>query len=312
MIKTANNEVIGDPIHVGTQPTRVAFSPDGKRAYVTNEGSNTVSVIDTYPDSPNYNKVIGDPIQVGTGPIALAVSDDGTRLYVVNIGSNDGSINQPGTVSVISTDTVNDVYTVIDTDPDTEGTQAITVGNGSQGLAVSPDGTHVYVGGLGPVSVIDTTTYKVTHITVGAGSFGLAVSPKTNRVYVTSATNADYTGTIVAAIDTDPASPTYNMVIDIDPNTPGTQSIPVGPFPMGLAVSPDGSLVYVTHYFDHTMSVIDTHANTVIDTIDVGDFPLVVAVTPDDGNIYVTNDNYGSDAVNTVTVISFVPSPTTP
>ena len=41
--------MIGEPIPVGAQPTRVAFSPDGTRAYVTNEGSNTVSVINTDP-----------------------------------------------------------------------------------------------------------------------------------------------------------------------------------------------------------------------------------------------------------------------
>ena len=34
-------------ITVGTHPTGVAFSPDGKKVYVANQGSNSVSVIGT-------------------------------------------------------------------------------------------------------------------------------------------------------------------------------------------------------------------------------------------------------------------------
>jgi DNA-binding beta-propeller fold protein YncE len=46
---------------------------------------------------------------------------------------------------------------------------------------------------------------------------------------------------------TNPASPTYNTVV---------ATIPVGGDPSGVAVSPDGTHIYVTNETDNTVSVI--------------------------------------------------------
>jgi YVTN family beta-propeller protein len=81
-------------------------------------------------------------------------------------------------------------------------------------------------------------------------------------------------------------------------------TIPVGAGPQGIAVSPDGSLVYVANSGaaggsnKNTVSVIATATNTAIATIPTGNFPLGVAVTPDGSKVYVAN---GFD--NTVSVI---------
>ena len=48
-------------------------------AYISNNLSNNVSVIDTAT-----NTVIGSPIPVGTSPISVAVNPAGTRIYVAN------------------------------------------------------------------------------------------------------------------------------------------------------------------------------------------------------------------------------------
>jgi YVTN family beta-propeller protein len=54
-------------------------------------------------------------------------------------------------------------------------------------------------------------------------------------------------------------------------------TINVVAFPYGVAVSPDGTKVYVTHFnatgFTNTVSVIDTGTNAVIGTITVGANP---------------------------------------
>jgi YVTN family beta-propeller protein len=71
----------------------------GRRAYVTNFSSDTVSVIDTAT-----NVVVGDPIPVGNSPWGVAVGPDGARAYVTDATS--------GTVSVIDT-AANTVLTVI-------------------------------------------------------------------------------------------------------------------------------------------------------------------------------------------------------
>ncbi len=54
-------------------------------------------------------------------------------------------------------------------------------------------------------------------------------------------------------------------VIDTATNTV-TATIPVGPEPYGVAVTPDGSKVYVAN-FSNSVSVIATATNTVTDTI---------------------------------------------
>ena len=57
-------------IGVGQDPLEVAVSPDGTRAYVTNESSDTVSVLNTAT-----NRVTAT-IGVGKGPYGVAVGPD--------------------------------------------------------------------------------------------------------------------------------------------------------------------------------------------------------------------------------------------
>jgi YVTN family beta-propeller protein len=138
----------------------------------------------------------------------------------------------------------------------------IPVGGGPFGVAVSPDGSKVYVGNSSfpsnTVSVIDTATNTVS-ATIPDDFFpeGVAVSPDGSKVYVTHLSGR------VSVIDT-----AANIVI---------ATIPI-PFPaldpIGVAVSPDGRKVYVANnasfFPPTTVSVIDTATNTVIATIPVG------------------------------------------
>src|SRR5204862_6557630 len=81
-----------DPkVSVGTQPTGVAVS--ATRAYVANQGSGTVSVIDLTQNPP----LVVATVPIGAAPDAVALSADGARVYVANYGG--------GTVSVIETAT---------------------------------------------------------------------------------------------------------------------------------------------------------------------------------------------------------------
>jgi YVTN family beta-propeller protein len=78
---TESHTAIGSPISVGLGPQRIAISPDGSRAYVTNQADNTVSVIDTDAG------VVVDTIAVGGAPFAITISPDGTRAYVSSVNS---------------------------------------------------------------------------------------------------------------------------------------------------------------------------------------------------------------------------------
>ena len=73
---------------------------------------------------------------------------------------------------------------VIDTASNTV-TATIPVGSGPGGVAVTPDGSRVYIGNEGGnVSVIDTASNTVTATIPTSGAYGLAVTPDGSAVYV--------------------------------------------------------------------------------------------------------------------------------
>jgi len=104
-------------------------NPAGTVAYVANQRTGTVSVIDTAT-----NTVTGT-IPVGSNPYGVAVNPSATMVYAVN--------NTGGSLSEIETAT----NTVAATIP---------VGTGPHDVALSPDGTVAYVtnGGSNTVSVL--------------------------------------------------------------------------------------------------------------------------------------------------------------
>ena len=107
-------------------------------------------------------------------------------------------------------------------------------------------------------------------------------------------------------------------VIDTATNTV-VATIPVGPIPfapIGIAIAPDGTRVYVTNAgdpFDRangTVAVIDTATDTVVATIPVGILPEAVAITPDGTRAYVANAASSTASVIDIasnTVVAMVP-----
>jgi YVTN family beta-propeller protein len=114
-----------------------------QNAYITNEGSKTVSVINTATDKVTAN------IPVVLYTYGVAVAPDGGNVYVTN-----GLSSDTNTVSVIDPAT----NTVVTT---------ITVDAQPKGLAVTPDGGRVYVANTAAntVSVIATSTNTVVTTT---------------------------------------------------------------------------------------------------------------------------------------------------
>ncbi len=314
-------------IQVGNSPVGVAITPDGKRLYVTNAGSNSVSVIDIAPGSPNRYKAIDTDgvaangitnIPVGNSPKEIAISPDGTRAYVANAGSS--------TVTVIDIDPTSANYNkVIDADSSTPAVDAIPVGSGPYAVSVTPNGQQLYVTNITStsVTVVDVeagspTRYQVVDangaaagkdiaLATSANPNGVAFSPDGTRAYVTN-TNLDS----VTVIDIAPGSPTRYQIIDTNPATPAVDNIPVGDAPVGIKISADGTRAYLVNSLGNTMSVvdiapgsptryqvIDTNPTTAaIDSVTGVANPLALALTPDGTRAYVSNTSNG-----TVTVI---------
>src|SRR6516162_4539397 len=245
-----------------------------QNAYITNDGSGNVSVIDTATNA------VTATIAVGTAPFAVAGSPDGGTVYVASIDSDNVSAiatamnkvtatipvgNYPQGVAVsprgstvyVANSHSNNV-SVIDTATN-RVTATVPVGSEPGGLAVTPDGGKVYVANFlsNNVSVIASATNKVSAtIAVGANPFGVAVTPDGSTVYVA---NAGFGANTVSAIAT-----TTNGL---------TATIPVGSEPGGVAVTPDGSKVYVANFLSNNVSVIAAATNRVTATIPVGSEP---------------------------------------
>nr|WP_255426981.1 Hsp70 family protein [Pseudonocardia sp. C8] len=156
--------------------------------------------------------------------------------------------------------------------------EVIPAGPTSGFAAVSPNGRLVYVANraAGVVTVIDTSVNKITAtIAVPAGPPQyVAFAPDGRHVYV-SVFNEARTIAAVAVLDT-----TTNSVV---------ATVPVQTRPFALAVTPDGSKVYVPNHDSGTVSVIDTSTNQVTSEIRVAPNPHWVAMSPDGSRFYTAN-----------------------
>ena len=134
-IDTATNAVVAK-VPAGMHPAHVVVSPDGRFAYITNGGDNTVSVIDTAARS------LVATIPVGKFPHGLRISPDGKQAYVANL--------KGGTVSVIDTASQKEIAQV-------------PAGKGPAQVGFTPDGSLVLVSlsEENAVAVIDPATRKV-------------------------------------------------------------------------------------------------------------------------------------------------------
>jgi YVTN family beta-propeller protein len=87
-----------DTVPVGRAPWYVAVNHEIKKAYVTNRGDNTVSVMNT------ENHAVEAVIKVGEEPLAVAFLKN--RAFVTNCGSNDVTVIDTTNNSVIDTITL--------------------------------------------------------------------------------------------------------------------------------------------------------------------------------------------------------------
>ena len=131
----------------------------------------------------------------------------------------------------------------------------------------------------------------MTTVGVGGNPSSVAINPDGSRVYVVN--SADNTVS-------DQHCYKYccgHSVIDAATNSI-VSSASVGA-PGGVAISPDGSLIYVPNFVANNVSVINTATNSQVTTVGVGGNPSSVAINPDGSRVYVVNS-----ADNTVSVIN--------
>ncbi len=301
VVVDATRNPVGDPIPVGSNPSALALS--GNLLYVTNSGSDNVTVIDINNDT---NSVVGTVI-VGDDPQGVAVSEYSGLAYVSNRGSD--------TVSVIGFDWETNTYKVIET---------ISTGIEDQpwGVAASADGgRYVYVANSwgNSISVIDADpSHESTFNTVItwfrgadiAGPISLATSSHDGRNWL----NVANVNGGITQFDTDTntqiGAPTF---------------LPDGVRPYNVVVSTDGSIVYASVPSDSSgltnqVYAIDARYRDLLDTdfdnagvqpltvgATAGSAPQGMAFNPVTNELYVLNKNEGTISTASMTTLGQPP-----
>jgi YVTN family beta-propeller protein len=215
-------------VPLGHGPADVVISPNGARAYIANELTKTLSVVNT------VDRVVLVNIDIVTtaptsGGFDVAVSPNSAHIYLADDSGN--------TLSVISAAGARVVKTISLEHPNGVAASNNRVYVSHWAMGGAPDDAR-------RVSVIDTATHTViASVEVGRRVGKLAVSPDGTRLYVA---DRELHGTV--------------WVVDTATNTVVGDPIAVGAIPSGAAVSPDGTRVYVTNREDSTVSVIATES----------------------------------------------------
>lgn len=182
----------------GSSPYYIALTPDGSRAFFTNNGSGNVTVLDI-PSGTVQTIVIGDT------PREVAITPDGTKVYISTVS---------GSLAVIQNSAVPTLLTVL------------PLSTRCLGLAITPDGKKVYVNNYvaGTISVVDTATDTLINtIAVGVTNFGIAMRPDGTRAYFTKELGTvgvlDLSNdTVIATITIPPPSPSFPYGIAVAPD----------------------------------------------------------------------------------------------
>ena len=240
-VDTATDAVVAK-VPVGKHPAHVVLTSDGRIAYVTNGGDNTVSVLDTAAQR------VTAVIAVGASPHGLRISPDGKQVWVANLKS--------GTVSVIDTDSQKQVAQIV-------------AGKSPAQVGFTPDGRFGFVSlsGENAVAVINPVSRKVVRkIAVGTVPIQLYATPDSAFVLVANQGTPKKPGSAVSMIDL-----TKMKVVATIKTEAGAH---------GVVIDRDGRHAFVTNTYANSVSVIDLAKRNVVATVPVGKGPNGISMGP--------------------------------
>jgi PQQ-dependent catabolism-associated beta-propeller protein len=285
--------------------------PSSELAYVTNEDSQELSVIDTRTDS------VVATIPVGTRPRGVRVSQDGGTVFVALSGSPKCPPTMPDEeCEKLKADKSKDGIAVVDV-ASRRATRVLPGGSDPEAFDISRDGSTLFVSNedAGTASIVDIATGKVrSTVQVGKEPEGVRLQPDGSAVWVTGETDHNVTlldtktGSVITQVKvgkrprdlafTPDGSRAY-VTSEIDGTVwvldlPARKvakviSLPKNSKPMGVVVSPDGQRVFVANGRGGTVSAIDPASNTITSTVPVGQRPWGIAITPDGSKLYTAN-----------------------
>jgi YVTN family beta-propeller protein len=238
-----------------THPPCTVPLPD-PTAYVANNGSGTLSVIDAATNT------VTATVNVASGPTGVAVDPLTGVVYVTNTDSDSVSVVSPTTDAVTTT-------------------IPLAFGAAPMGIAITPNGASAYVAdaGTNTVSVVDTSTNAVTvTIPVGSTPEAVAAGPVGAYVYVTNLLSKS-----VSVIATGSNTVKATVAVGYFPS-----AVTVNPLGTDAYVTNEcGSDKYCDK--PGTLSTISTSNDKVTKTTTVGYAPVAVTILPNDESLFVVN-----------------------
>ncbi|MGH9143225.1 MAG: cytochrome D1 domain-containing protein, partial [Vicinamibacterales bacterium] len=163
--------------------------------------------------------------------------------------------------------------------------------------AVAPPAVRVYVTNetSGDLTIIngDTQTVMAT-AALGKRPRGIQASPDGRSLYV-ALSGSPPAGPGVDPKTLPPPDRNADGIGEVDADTYTLKRvIHAGADPEQLAVSADGTRLYVANEDTETLSVVDVAAGTIIAAVKVGEEPEGVTIRPDGKVVYVTSEGDGA------------------
>jgi PQQ-dependent catabolism-associated beta-propeller protein len=239
VIDTATLKLTG-VLKSGSDPEQFDLSHDGKRLFVSNEDSATLSVVSVATGA------IESSIPVGREPEGVRVSPNGKWIVVTSESGN--------AIYVIDASSLKMV-------------KSVAVGKRPRDATFTADSKTIYISGEFDASLYTTsipaaeTASRLLQLRQEARPMGIVLDAPRKRLYVSTGR-----GGSVAVVSLDGPK----LVTEI----------PVGPRPWGIALAQDGKTLYTANGSSNDVSVIDTTTLRVTKKIAVGKSPWGIALTP--------------------------------
>jgi YVTN family beta-propeller protein len=277
-------------------------------AYVSNGGSNTVSVFDV------VHMRLDREIQVGQNPTGIAANPKRNEIYVVNSGNRqgNGANGANGSISVIDAESNSVVATIpvhrqpYFVDVDAAGDLGYVANSGSNSVSVidltahreiavagtgegpglariSPDSKSLVVTNrLGnSVSIYDAVGRGIPHlrkvIEGCPGATDAVILPDSSKAFVACSAGHQIMA-ITLARTAEAASPARPDALEA--------LLDVGRSPINLALKPDGGELFVSNFDSDSISEVVTNTNDVGGAYLMGSRPVAGLVSADNSLLY--------------------------
>ena len=234
-------------VPTGRMPHEIAISPDGAQAAVVAYGGTTIDIVDI----ASATKLRTIDLAPNEGPHGLVWLDDGRLIATTERSQSLSIVGRSGAVPAVSTGQ-----------------------EGSHMVAVTSDGSRVYVAniGSGTVSVIDANARaKLRDLAVGGQPEGIALTPDGRQLWV-----GDLSAPRVQVFDTTRFEKLGEVAVD--------------PVAIRVAISPDGRTAVTSNVAAGTLTEIDVATRAVRRTIPVSGDKAAAQVTilfsPDGSKLY--------------------------